>query len=175
MQKRRLAESIPHGWPRELAISPTGTTPKIRVHEKFDTFAEVDASVKVRRPTSVTNTKPESLYSISQIHTAPQAAWKRLFAPWRVMPNTSPIACHDKPTSRATITASSSSRSAARRRICATAILARSGSSTVAKGAGPSPLLAFSISSSISSVVFMFTSSSRTSRARASTRRYFRR
>ena len=44
----------------------------------------------------------------------------------------------------------------ARRRICATAILARAGSSTVATGSGPSPLLAFSISSSISSVVFIF-------------------
>ena len=48
------------------------------------------------------------------ICTTPQAAWKRLFAPWRVMPKTSPIACHDRPTSRAPITASSSARSAAR-------------------------------------------------------------
>ncbi len=64
------------------------------------------------------------------------------------------IICYDRPTSRASITVSSSACSAARRRICATTIFAREGSSTVTTGSGPSPLLAFSISSSISSTVF---------------------
>lgn len=51
-----------------------------------------------------------------------RTAWNRLFAHSQAMPSTLPIACHDRPTSRAAITDSSSACSAARARTCATAI-----------------------------------------------------